>query len=203
MDVDAVVALRDAGGQVLDSREPPAFAAAHLAGSVNIGLSGKFATWAGTLLDRERPIVVVADPGREAETDLRLARIGFDQVMGHLDGGMAALGERPALVAHTARLSAAELADRLGSTGPPTVVDVRTPAERNGSAISGSLHVPLAQLRRRMTELPRDELVIVCASGFRSCIAASLLEREGYERVGDLVGGMAAWNALPPRRLSI
>ncbi len=194
--IDEVVALRDSGAQVLDSREPAAFAAAHLSRTVSIGLSGKFATWAGTLLERDRPIVVVADPGREVETDLRLGRIGFDQVVGHLDGGILALRDRPELVASTMRLSADELAERLGSATPPAVVDVRTPAERTGAFIAGSAHVPLQQLRRRAGELPRAaELVMICASGFRSCIAASLLEREGFGAVADLAGGMAAWTA--------
>jgi glyoxylase-like metal-dependent hydrolase (beta-lactamase superfamily II) len=194
--VDEVVALRDSGAQVLDSREPPVFAAAHLSRSANIGLSGKFATWAGTLLERDRPIVVVADPGRESETDLRLGRIGFDQVVGHLDGGVTALRDRPELIASTIRLSADELAERLGSARPPVVVDVRTPAERKGPAIAGSAHVPLQQLKRRTGELPRGaDLVMVCASGFRSCIAASLLECEGFGVVADLAGGMAAWAA--------
>jgi glyoxylase-like metal-dependent hydrolase (beta-lactamase superfamily II)/rhodanese-related sulfurtransferase len=195
MGVDEVVALRDSGAQVLDSREPPAFAAAHLARSVNIGLSGKFATWAGTLLERDRPIVVVADPGREAETDLRLGRIGFDQVVGHLDGGVLALRDRSELLASTIRLSAQELAERLASSRPPSVVDVRTPGERKGGAIDGSLHVPLNRLRTRIGELPRGDLVTVCASGFRSCSAASVLEREGFAGVADLAGGMAAWVA--------
>jgi rhodanese-related sulfurtransferase len=196
LSVDEVTALRDSGAQVLDSREPAAFAAAHLSRSVNIGLSGKFATWAGTLVERDRPIVVVTDPGREAETDLRLGRIGFDQVVGHLDGGMMALRERPELVASTLRLTADELEDRLGAARPPAVVDVRTPAERRSGAIAGSAHVPLQQLRRRMDELPRGaDLVMVCASGFRSCIAASLLECAGFAEVADLAGGMAAWAA--------
>jgi glyoxylase-like metal-dependent hydrolase (beta-lactamase superfamily II)/rhodanese-related sulfurtransferase len=195
MSADEVVALCDRGAQVLDSREPPSFAAAHLARSVNIGLSGKFATWAGTLLERDRPIVVVADPGRESETDLRLARIGFDQVVGHLEGGVLALRDRPELLASTARLSAEALAGRLASPSPPTIVDVRTPVERSGSCIPRSVHIPLPQLRRRMSELPDAGLVTVCASGFRSCIAASLLEREGFEGVADLEGGMTAWLA--------
>ncbi len=189
-----VLALGGAGGQVLDVREPSAFAAAHLAGSVNVGLSGKFATWAGTLLDRERPVAIVAEPGREAEAIMRLGRIGFDAVAGYLDAGMAALADRAELVATTARLSATELEGRLRSERPPLVVDVRTAAERGGSSIEGSLHLPLHRLPRSMGELPRDrDLVPVCASGYRSCVAASLLERDGFAGVADLVGGMAAW----------
>ncbi len=192
--VDEVLELRARGAQLLDVREPPAFAAGHLAGSVNIGLSGKFATWGGTLLARDRPIVVIAEPGREFEAVMRLGRIGFDGVAGHLEGGMAALADRPDLVATLTRLSPGELADRLASALPPAIVDVRTATEREGASIEGSRHVPLHQLRRRLGELPRDrEVVAVCASGYRSCIAASMLESEGLAGVSDLVGGMQAW----------
>lgn len=192
--VDDVLKLRESGAQLLDVREPPAFAAGHLAGSVNIGLSGKFATWAGTLLERERPFVVVADPGREFEAVMRLGRIGFDGVAGHLEGGMAALADHPDLVATLVRLSPGELAERLSSARSPAVLDVRTAAERAGASIQGSLHVPLHQLRRREGELPRDRYIVaVCASGYRSCIAASVLECEGFAGVSDLVGGMQAW----------
>jgi hydroxyacylglutathione hydrolase len=194
LSVDEVVALHQCGAQVLDSREPPAFAAAHLSRSVNIGLSGKFATWAGTLLARDRPIVVVSDPGREPETVMRLGRIGLDQVVGHLAGGVIALRDRPELLSSTPRLSAEELADRLASPRPPAIVDVRGPAEREGARIEESTHLPLPQLGRRRGELPGGrDLVMVCASGYRSCIAASVLECDGLAGVGDLEGGMAAW----------
>src|SRR5262247_689401 len=91
MTVEQVGAAVDAGAQLLDTRDPSEFAAAHLTGSVNIGLGGQYATWAGTLLDAARPIVIVADPGAEAQSALRLGRIGFDQVAGFLDGGLAAV----------------------------------------------------------------------------------------------------------------
>jgi glyoxylase-like metal-dependent hydrolase (beta-lactamase superfamily II)/rhodanese-related sulfurtransferase len=172
--LSAVLALVSSGAQLLDVREPAAFAAGHLAGSVNIGLSGKFATWAGSLLARERPIVVVAEPGREPEAVTRLARIGLDDVAGFLEGGMAALRDAPNLVTQLPRLTAAELAVRLASPRPPVVVDVRTAAEREARAIAGSRHVPLAQLQRLAPELPKTgDLVVVCGSGYRSCIAAS------------------------------
>src|SRR4029450_5988351 len=89
MTVEQVAAAVDAGAQLLDTRDPSEFAAAHLTGSINIGLGGQYATWAGTLLDAARPIVIVADPGAEAQSALRLGRIGFDQVVGFLDGGLA------------------------------------------------------------------------------------------------------------------
>jgi hydroxyacylglutathione hydrolase len=194
-----VVALRTAGAQLLDVREPGVFAAGHLAGSVSIALSGKFATWAGTLLSHERPLVIVAEPGREREAVMRLGRIGYDDVAGYLRDGMAAVGGRLELVGRLARLTSAELGERLASTRPPTIVDVRVRSERQTSRIEPSLHVPLHQLLRRLRELPRDrELVTVCASGYRSCIAASLLAREGFDPVADLAGGMAAWRGNPP-----
>jgi hydroxyacylglutathione hydrolase len=186
--------MRDAGAQVLDSREPPAFASAHLWGSLNVGLSGNFATWAGTLLDRNRAIVVIADPGREREMLMRLGRIGFDQVVGYLDGGIVALRDRPELIASMHRVSVDELLDRLASSMPSAIVDVRTQAERETGFVEGSIHVPLHQLLRRRDDLPRGiDLVMVCARGYRSCIAASILECDGFPGVGDLEGGMAAW----------
>jgi glyoxylase-like metal-dependent hydrolase (beta-lactamase superfamily II)/rhodanese-related sulfurtransferase len=191
-----VLELRASGAQLLDVREPRAFAAGHLAGSVNIGLSGKYATWAGTLLDRERAIVIVAERGREEEAVIRLGRIGLDQVAGYLEDGVAALADRDDLLAVTVRLSASELAERLATERPPLVVDVRAAAERAQQRLEGSVHVPLTQLARRERDLPRDrELVMMCASGYRSCIAASVLERDGFPGVADLAGGMAAWAA--------
>ena len=111
--LDEVLRLGDAGAQVLDVRDAAEFAKGHLAGSINIGLGGQYATWAGTLLDRVRPIVIIAEPGREQEAALRLGRIGFDHVRGYLDGGMAALAARPDLVWPTERVSAATVAEEL------------------------------------------------------------------------------------------
>ena len=91
MTLELVLALQRTGGQILDTRDPGEFAAAHLAGSLNIGLSGQYATWAGTLLDHTRPIVIIADPGREHEAAIRLGRIGFDHIVGYLTNGMESL----------------------------------------------------------------------------------------------------------------
>ncbi|HZE89589.1 MAG TPA: MBL fold metallo-hydrolase [Verrucomicrobiae bacterium] len=195
--LDEVLRLVNAGACLLDVREPGEWAAAHLGGSVNIGLSGKFATWAGTLLDRERPIVIVAEPGGEIEAATRLGRIGFDQVVGYLDGGMHALSSRPELVQSLSRVAARELAAALGSAAPPIVLDVRNDGERADKRIPGSRHIPLGQLARRAAELPKGASIVVqCASGFRSMIAASLLERQGWHGLTDLIGGIAAWESL-------
>jgi rhodanese-related sulfurtransferase len=181
---------------MLDTREAADFEGAHLRGSVNVGLGGSYATWCGTVLDRERPVVVVADPGREQEAAVRLGRIGFDIVAGYLDGGMQALERRPDLVARVERVTAGALAEQLESAEPPLVVDVRTEREWREERIGESLNVPLTQLGQRLPELPSDQaLVVHCASGYRSAIAASLLLREGFGKVADLVGGIAAWES--------
>jgi glyoxylase-like metal-dependent hydrolase (beta-lactamase superfamily II)/rhodanese-related sulfurtransferase len=196
LSLEEFLELAAGGAQVLDARTAVEYAGAHVRGAVNIGLDGSFATWAGTLLDPARPIVVVADPGREDEAATRLGRIGFDNVAGFLGAGMQALADRPDLTERTERITAATLAEQLASDTPPSVLDVRTDAERREGAIAGSLHVPLSQLLDRIVEVPREqELAVVCGTGYRSSIAASLLARAGYGDVVDLVGGMDAWNA--------
>ena len=105
VELDEVLELGDAGAQILDVRDPAEYAKGHMAGSINIGLGGQYATWAGTVLDRTRPIVIVAEPGREHEAALRLGRIGFDHVKGYLRDGMGALADRQDLVWATERVS--------------------------------------------------------------------------------------------------
>jgi glyoxylase-like metal-dependent hydrolase (beta-lactamase superfamily II) len=203
LSLQEVLQAQREGGQLLDTRDPADFEGAHLAGSVNVGLGGSYATWCGTVLDRERPVVIVADPGREREAATRLGRIGFDIVAGYLEGGMAELAERPDLVARVERVTAGALAEQLASGEQPLVVDVRTEREWRENRIGESLNVPLAKLLQRVDELPRDRpLLVHCATGYRSAIAASLLLREGLRDVADLVGGIAAWEAstLPPAR---
>jgi glyoxylase-like metal-dependent hydrolase (beta-lactamase superfamily II) len=197
--LDEVLRLAAAGAQVLDARDPADFAGGHLRGGVNIGLGGKYATWAGTLLDPKRPIVLVAEPGRESEAAMRLGRIGFDQVAGYLENGMAALAARPDLLARVERVTAATLAEMLAGPEPPVVLDVRGAGERDAKRIEGSLSFPLPHLEERAAEVaaavPKGRrLVVHCASGFRSSIAASLLARHGIAAT-DLVGGIAAWEA--------
>jgi hydroxyacylglutathione hydrolase len=193
MTLEQVLAHKAAGGQILDTRDPVEFAAAHLAGSINIGLGGQYATWAGTVLSRERPIVIVADPGGENESAVRLGRIGFDHVVGYLKDGLRSLESRPDLTETTERLSAPVAAERLNS-GAPVVVDVRTPRERDEKRVAGSINIPLNHLNERLQELPRDRpLLVYCAGGYRSSIATSLLKRQGFENVSELAGGMTAW----------
>jgi hydroxyacylglutathione hydrolase len=195
--LDEVNRLGDAGAQVLDVRDAAEFAKGHLAGSINIGLGGQYATWAGTLLDRARPIVIVAEPGREQEAALRLGRIGFDHVRGYLDGGMAALAARPDLVSQTERVTAREVAEELASADPPLVLDIRNPGEWEAKRIPGSVNIPLNHMQERLAEIPRGRRVAVhCAGGYRSSIATSILHRNGVTNLIEMAGGIAAWDAV-------
>ena len=197
--LDHVLALQAVGAQVLDTRDPAEFAAAHLTGSINVGLGGQYATWAGSVLSRERPIVIVADPGREPEAAMRLGRIGFDQVVGYLDDGLHSVESRPELMMATERLSAQVAADRVAAAAPgqaPLMVDVRGPGERQQKRIPGSVGIPLTRLAERLSELPTDRpLLVYCAGGYRSSIAASLLQSRGFAQVSEIAGGITAWDA--------
>jgi rhodanese-related sulfurtransferase/glyoxylase-like metal-dependent hydrolase (beta-lactamase superfamily II) len=194
LDLDEILRLREWGAQILDVRDPAEYAQGHLAGSINIGLGGQYATWAGTVLESTWPIVIVAEPGREKEAALRLGRIGFDEVKGFLKDGMAALAGRPELVDSTDRVNAAMLAEELAGNSGPTVLDVRAPSEWKAGHIGGSLNVPLTQLQRRLDEVPRDRRVAVtCAGGYRSSIAVGILKKNGVANVEELAGGMTAW----------
>ncbi len=195
--LETCLRLQQQGAQILDVRDAADFAGAHLLGATNIGLGGQFATWSGTLLRRDRPIVLVAEPGREPEAAVRLGRIGFDHVAGYLEGGMQALEPRPDLVRHTERITAQALAERLNGDNPPQVVDVRTEGEWDRARIVGSIHVPLQQLSARVDEVPRNShFVVHCGGGYRSMIAASILAQHGFTNMSDLVGGYAAWDLL-------
>ena len=193
--LDQVLALQQVGGQVLDTRDAGDFAAAHLAGSLNVGLGGQYATWAGTILSRDRPIVIIADPGREYESAKRLGRIGFDHIVGYLQNGLHSLASRRDLTATTERVSPALAAERLASR-EALMVDVRTPGERERKFVAGSVSIPLNHLPERLQELPADRpLLVYCAGGYRSSIAASLLQQKGFTQVSELAGGLAAWEA--------
>ena len=140
--------------------------------------------------------MLIAEPGRESEAALRLGRIGFDQLRGYLSQGMEALADRPDLLAETKRLSAAEISAELTTSNPARILDVRTPREWAAGHIAGSLNIPLSRLRDQLDEIPRDgQLVVQCAGGYRSSIAASLLAQHGLLHLTEMAGGLAAWQA--------
>jgi hydroxyacylglutathione hydrolase len=201
LSLDEVLALGKSGGPLLDVRDGIDFEGGHLKGSLNIALNGKYATWAGSMLSHDRPIVVIAEEGGEEEAVMRLGRIGFDNVAGYLAGGMNALATRDDLVERTERITAPALAEWLAGKRPdagaaPIVVDVRSEAEHAGGHIAGSLNIPLTHLDERIGEIPAGRPVAVhCEGGYRSAIAASLLQKLGRRDVHDIVGGYKAWLA--------
>ena len=197
--------LQADGAQLLDTRDGAKFEAAHLKGAVNVGLGGSFATWCGTILDPERPIVLIAELGREVEAAIRLCRIAFDTVAGYIAGGMQSLARARELIdridriERIERITAGSLAEQLAGPAPPILIDVRAPSEWLAERIDGAVNMPLSRLPERIQELPSDRrLVVHCASGYRSAIAAGLLQRAGFPHVADLVGGLAAWTSAPP-----
>jgi len=194
LSLDDVLQMQKDGAQILDVREGIDFEGAHLKGSLSISLRGKYATWCGTLLNHDDPIVIIAESDDNEEAIMRLGRIGFDNVGGYLEGGMQALNDRPDLVETTDRITAQALADQLASDQPPKVLDVRSEREREDvGVVEGSIHIPLNHLEDRVDEVPRDEpLVVHCAGGYRSAIACSVLQQHGIQPT-DLVGGFAAW----------
>lgn len=189
-----VLQYQQQGGQVVDVRNAVDYAGGHLKGSLNIGLAGKFATWAGTLLDPKRPIVIITEPFKERETIQRLGRIGFDRVVGYLDGGMQALAQRPDLLQKGQRISVQAFAELLETSHPPLVLDVRTEKEWEAGHIHQSLNIPLSHLAEQIHRVPEETpLVVHCASGYRSSTAMGILEQAGRVQAMDLIGGYEAW----------
>lgn len=195
LSLDEVLARQADGAVVIDSRDHASFAHGHLRGSVNVGLDGRFAEYVGTVVPAGTPIVLVSEPGTETEAKVRLARIGFDTVVGYLDGCVGALTDRPDLLQVASRLTVAQLEDRM-NTAPVQLIDIRNGGEVALGTIPGSESIPLAQLRSRIGEIDLDRpTVVYCAGGYRSSIAASLLRSLGATDVSDLLGGYGAWAA--------
>ncbi|MGE5646624.1 MAG: MBL fold metallo-hydrolase [Acidobacteriota bacterium] len=186
---------RDFGDAVvLDTRPAAQFTAAHVPGSVHIGLAGQFAGWAGALLGLKTPLVLVAEnEERLEEARTRLARVGIESVVGYLEDGIAGWAREGLPLERTPRIAVQELFRQLDSF---QVVDVRRAAERAGGYIDGSLGMPLDAVNARMSELDRARPAAVhCKGGYRSAIAASLFQRGGFKQVFDVTGGFDAWRA--------
>lgn len=193
---DEVVGAVADGAVVLDTRDPMTFAGGHLRGSINVSLQGRFAEWAGDMLDPQDRIVIVSDPGHEVEAQVRLARIGFDRVIGRLDEPLVALADHPESVVRSSRLTTHELERRRADLTELQVLDVRNPSETELGMIPGALPTPLPHLVAAIDQLdPHAPTVVYCAGGSRSAVAASVLTARGFTDVSDLLGGYGAWKA--------
>jgi rhodanese-related sulfurtransferase len=200
LDTAALDAALARGAVVLDTRSAPDFAAGHLTGSLNVPADGRFAETAGMVLTADTEVVLIAPEDRQTEVATRLARIGFDRIAGHVADPEAALLTRQDRTGQASRLTPGQLAELttdVDDPAAPVILDVRNIGEREGGHVPGSIHIPLAELRRRIDEVPGDSPVVVyCAGGWRSSVAASLLRHHGRNDVSDLLGGFAAWQAM-------
>ena len=190
LDHAAAGAAVASGAILLDTRSPEAFAKGHLPGSINVGLAGRYAEFAGSVIPTDADIVIVADTDQVIEARNRLARVGFDRVVG------AVADPTPWMTATAERLTADEYA---ADERDVQLVDVRNPGEVADGVIDGAITIPVMQLPARLDELDPDRRTVVyCAGGYRSSVAASLLRRAGFAEVADIDGGWSAWTAREP-----
>jgi hydroxyacylglutathione hydrolase len=194
----AAAALAADGALIVDLRKGDAFSSGHPYGALNIGYGAKVGYWAGWVVPADAPVLLLADEHADArEAAVQLLRVGLDRVEGVIAGGMSAWTGAGLPVATLEQVSASELRDAVSRAEPVQIVDVRTPREWAGGHVPGSINIPVGELVARTHELRRDVgVVTMCEGGYRSMIAASLLEQEGVTPLANLTGGMAAYRAL-------
>ncbi len=194
LSLDEVTARLDAGAILVDGRTPEEFAHGHLVGSVNVGLDGRYAEFAGSVVPHDVDIVLLVEPGFELEARNRLGRIGFDRVVGHLADPLVVMAEHPDRTQRASRLTVPEFDARRSDVDDLQIVDIRNPGEIALGAVEGAVPIPVGQLPSRLGELDQDApTVVYCAGGYRSSVAASLLRNAGFQDVSDLLGGYGAW----------
>lgn len=197
LDLDAFDAFVAGGAMAIDGRDPDEFGHGHLVGSVNVGLSGRYAEFAGSIVPSDVDIVLIVDSGFELEAKNRLGRIGFDRVLGFLEHPYEVMVDHPDRVRHASRMTASEFASCRADVAGLQLVDIRNPGELEHGTIEGALTIPVGQLPNRLDELdPSAPTVVYCAGGYRSSVAASLLRRTGFADVSDILGGYGAWEEL-------
>lgn len=194
LDVGQFDRLRSQGAIVLDCRSPEAFAS-HIPGALNVGLGSSFSTWAGTILPPDVPIILVLEKASELwDICWQLLRIGYNLPKGWLAGGMKAWRTAAKELAFMTFMSVRDLARHLQRQDDLQVLDVRQKTEWRSGHIPGAIHITGAELPKRYQEVPREKTVaVVCGSGYRSSISASLLKHHGYKDIVNVLGGMAAW----------
>jgi hydroxyacylglutathione hydrolase len=183
-----------AGEIALDVRPMDEFAAGHVPGSVNIALGGQFASWAATVLGlATHPVLIAETDAQIEEARLRLARVGIEELDGYLAGGVAAWKQSGQPLATVAQITPQDLEDRLGA-GKVQVLDVRREPEWDAGHVEGATWWPLDNFRVSPPEIDHEvPLAVHCKGGYRSMIAASLLQRAGFRNVMNLIGGFDAW----------
>jgi hydroxyacylglutathione hydrolase len=193
-----VSSRRDSGAIILDTRSPAEFSAAHVPGSIQIGLVGQYASWAAIVLGLDTEIVLVSDDRQKVvESRLRLSRVGIENVTGYLEDGIAGWSGAGLPVQQTSQISVEQLHDLiLEDRNAVALIDVRRFAEWQVGHVAHALHRPLDHLPSTVIDLDKSKPVAVyCKGGYRSAIAASLLQRAGFEQVLNVIGGFDAWSA--------
>jgi hydroxyacylglutathione hydrolase len=189
--------LREQGHVLLDVRSASDFGAGHVPGSMNIGLGGQFAMWAGSLIPLSASLVLIADTSAQVdESVVRLARVGIENVKGYLEGGLEDWRRAGYAVDAIPQLSVNELKEKLATSADLQVVDVRRPGEYGNGHVPRALNAPLATLDRVAAQLPfaKDKpTAVICAGGYRSSAAASMLEKFGFTNLLNVSGGTGAW----------
>ena len=184
----------EAGAMLVDGRTPEEFALGHLRRAINIGLEGRYAEFAGSVLRSDVDVVLLTEPGQELEGKNRLARIGFDRVIGFLSEPYQVMFSHPDEVQIASRLTVPALGDWAAEITNLQIVDVRNPGETAEGTIPNAITIPVGQLPDRLDELdPTKPTVVYCAGGYRSSVAASVLRQRGFADVSDILGGYNAW----------
>lgn len=185
------------GAMIIDGRDPETFARGHLIGSINVGLEGRYAEFAGSVVPSDVDIVLVVDEGYELEAKNRLGRIGFDRVLGTLGNPLEVMANNPEKVQHASRMTATEYQSRKDGIAGLQLVDIRNPGEVALGTLDGAKEVPVGQLPARIGELdPNAPTIVFCAGGYRSSVGASVLRQAGFGDVSDIIGGYSAWMEL-------
>ena len=194
MSYEQVQAALADGAMLIDGRTPEEFASGHLRQAVNVGLEGRYAEFAGSIVPSDVDIVLMTEPGFELEGKNRLGRIGFDRVIGYLDQPYQVMVDHADDVQAASRLTAKAFADRAAEMSDLQVVDVRNPGEVAEGKIGDATEIPVGQLPDRVGELDVTKpTVVYCAGGYRSSVAASLLRQKGFVDVSDIIGGYGAY----------
>jgi rhodanese-related sulfurtransferase len=182
------------GSWILDTRPATVFTEAFVPDSISIGLDGRFAEWAGSLLPFDQPLVLVTEAGKEKESIVRLARVGIDNVQGYLEGGVEAWKAAGEEIDMIIDIEADELAMDIPHDSRLEVIDVRKPSEFEAGHVKGAVNAPLDTLVDPLNIAVIDSdnnLYVHCAGGYRSVIAASLLKRQGYDNLRNVLGGFS------------